>query len=392
MSHFTVLVIGENPEKALAPYHEFECTGEDNEYIQDIDITAECREEYERDTARKYQNVETKELKDPWSDMFYRDPTEEELKKHGPMGGTGWGGGISYTSKDWGDGKGYRTKIAYIPEGWVEVKLNTKDIKSFADFVEDYHSTSRLVEGSTPDMEKAHKYGYILVDSKGEVVKVIKRTNPNKKWDWYQTGGRWAGFLKLKEGAIGSRGEQSWMQRIHGEEYPEGKCDSAYKGDIDILGMKAEAREKAAVRYDRVVKILGQEPMPLKYTWSETWDLFPDMPREDRIKMYNDQELIKLYEARKNDPAVKAEFKDNLFFLNIDTYAMTRDKYIEKAERDTLVTHALIKDGKWYEKGEMGWFARIADEKKDDQWTNEFDNLIAGLSDDTLLTVVDCHI
>ena len=26
MSHFLVLVIGDNPEKQLAPYHEFECT------------------------------------------------------------------------------------------------------------------------------------------------------------------------------------------------------------------------------------------------------------------------------------------------------------------------------------------------------------------------------
>lgn len=44
MSHFSVLVIGENPEQQLAPYHEFECTGDDNEFVQNVDITAEIQE------------------------------------------------------------------------------------------------------------------------------------------------------------------------------------------------------------------------------------------------------------------------------------------------------------------------------------------------------------
>lgn len=45
MSHFTVLVIGENPEEQLAPYHEFECTGINDQYVQDIDVTEEVRAE-----------------------------------------------------------------------------------------------------------------------------------------------------------------------------------------------------------------------------------------------------------------------------------------------------------------------------------------------------------
>ena len=31
MSHYTVLVIGDDPEKQLAPFHEFGCTGIDDE-------------------------------------------------------------------------------------------------------------------------------------------------------------------------------------------------------------------------------------------------------------------------------------------------------------------------------------------------------------------------
>ena len=41
MSHFVVMVIGEDPEAELAPFHEFECTGLDDQYVQDVDITEE---------------------------------------------------------------------------------------------------------------------------------------------------------------------------------------------------------------------------------------------------------------------------------------------------------------------------------------------------------------
>lgn len=44
MSHFTVMVAGNNFEELLAPYHEFECTGINDKYVQDVDITDEIRE------------------------------------------------------------------------------------------------------------------------------------------------------------------------------------------------------------------------------------------------------------------------------------------------------------------------------------------------------------
>ena len=36
MSHFVVYVLGEDVETQLAPYHEFECTGDDNQYVQQM--------------------------------------------------------------------------------------------------------------------------------------------------------------------------------------------------------------------------------------------------------------------------------------------------------------------------------------------------------------------
>ncbi len=57
MSHFSVMVIGSDPESQLAPYHEFECTGIDDEYVQDVDITEDVRQEYERADKEEYSTI-----------------------------------------------------------------------------------------------------------------------------------------------------------------------------------------------------------------------------------------------------------------------------------------------------------------------------------------------
>ena len=59
---------------------------------------------------------------------------------------------------------------------------------------------------------------------------------------------------------------------------------------------------------------------------------------------------------------------------------------------DELTCFALVKDGKWYEKGDMCWWGIVANEKEDEIWEEGFKKLISNLPDDTLITIVDCHI
>ena len=100
MSHFTVLVVGDNQDEQLAPF----CEQTDNpEYLEFNDETEEAEEKYE-------------------------------------------------TEKD---------------------KYST-----FEEFVSEYYGYEwNETEGG---------YGYY--------------TNPRAKWDWYQLGGRWTGFFKMKQG------------------------------------------------------------------------------------------------------------------------------------------------------------------------------------------------
>ena len=132
MSHFSVLVIGDDPEKQLAPYHEFECTGVADEYVQDVDITVEVLKQAGRDPSVPVED----QLGQTWEGL------RKALSDHG---------------------------------------IDEKQIVS---------------DQAQLDLSGAHKYRYAIIIN-DELIKAVRRTNENKKWDWYVLGGRWSGHLKL---------------------------------------------------------------------------------------------------------------------------------------------------------------------------------------------------
>jgi len=378
MSHFTVLVIGDNVEEQLAPYHEFECTGEDNQYVQEIDQTETTRKEYEEHTEPRYMDPEGN-LHDPYEDRFYREPTPEESKKIGPIAGTGGGNGLSWTSKDWEDGRGYRTKIHFMPDGWKEVRLKGIEAKSFAEFIEYWHSRQSIVEGTNPDLAGKHKYGYTVVDKDGNVVKTVDRTNPNAKWDWYQIGGRWNGFFKIKTNGLGLLGKPGIQTMDKDYEAPKGdRADQAIKHDIDFDGMRAEARDEAAAKYDLVHGIV--KDLPLWLSWEKTREKFSDDIEKAR-DFYWEQAGPKA--LRSNEETI---------WIEADEFLCDREVYLDRAAKRAFRTFAIVHESQWYSKGRMGWWGAVHDEKDEDLWDDEFAKLLDSLPDNTLLSVVDCHI
>jgi len=391
MSHFTVLVVGEKPEDQLAPYHEFECTGEDNEFVVEVDETAEAKKEYAKGKVTRFKDAAGK-LHEPYQDKFYRDPTPEEIKEIGPIGGTGCAKGFAYTSKDWGDGKGHRAKIHFTPKGFKKVEVPRKDVVSFAEFVDDYYGRKPVEFGDKPDFAEDHKYGYALLDKKGAVTKIVRRTNPNAKWDWYVLGGRWRGFFRLrkeKEGMVGRPGVPEMMSGVR--QLPEAVADMAYKRDIDFDAMRKEAADEARARHQKLCRLLGvAEIKPPKLKWKAVCDGESIKDWDKKRKLYHDQpEMKAVEEARKS---AKDDDRSFLAFLDYEDYAVPVEQYVEGARDAALLTHAVVKDGKWYEKGEMGWWAVVHDEKEEDAWNKEFSKLLVECPGDTLLSVWDCHI
>jgi len=62
------------------------------------------------------------------------------------------------------------------------------------------------------------------------------------------------------------------------------------------------------------------------------------------------------------------------------------------ANLDELGAFAFLRDGEWYERGEMGFWAVVKNEKDKEDWNAEFKQLLADVPDDELITMVDCHI
>lgn len=57
-----------------------------------------------------------------------------------------------------------------------------------------------------------------------------------------------------------------------------------------------------------------------------------------------------------------------------------------------LTTFAVLKDGEWFEKGKMGWWGVVIDDKEEQQWEAELQKLIQELHDETMISIYDCHI
>lgn len=379
MSHFSVLVIGDNVDEQLAPYHEFECTGRDDQYVQNIDQLTEARKEYESQTSNMLRSPDGA-LYARHDDHFYRDPTPDEQAKIG-IGGTGWEGGLSYHSRDWHDGRGYRSKVHYIPDGYEEVEVPTSSVESFSEFIEGWYGRKRVGPDETLDLDHTHKYGWYRVDANGEVTEVIKRTNPNRRWDWWVIGGRWGGFFLLKRDSedrpILGR-PSSFGTRGHAID--NRTTDQARKSEIDWEMMSARARQEALASYDQFLEEVAKEPsrfgmhdfiygIKLKPEIQAEWDaMFANgkRPTDEERKAFGKARTVEDLESRE-----------------------------EHANRRALrsgTTYAVVQNGEWYERGKMGWWGMASNEEDEDSWDKKYWEMIESLPDDVQLTVVDCHI
>ena len=69
----------------------------------------------------------------------------------------------------------------------------------------------------------------------------------------------------------------------------------------------------------------------------------------------------------------------------------TIKQYIEDADC-SVAPFAILHDGEWMEKGEMGWWGISDDKYTKDDWAKFFKDFIEKLDPETEITVVDCHI
>lgn len=198
--------------------------------------------------------------------------------------------------------------------------------------------------------------------------RVVKETtyNPQSKWDWYEVGGRWSGFFTLKDGS---------------------KADSATKGEIDFEGMRKHEEDEARKYYRKVVEAFGGEIPRVERSWDEVVedDSLGDI--DAKKNYYHSQPAMKAKQ--------KAESKNPDLFgwgFDLEYFACSEEEYVAKVGRQAYSTFAVLENGVWHERGQMCMFGMSNDKMTQDEWNEAIDSILEGLSDDTLLTIVDCHI
>lgn len=252
--------------------------------------------------------------------------------------------------------------------------------RTFDDFCCSWFGLTRVLEDDEPDTSDQHKYGWVRVKG-GEVVEVVDRTNPRSKWDWWVVGGRWSGWLIPKADA---RETRSGRRGTFGTVFREAGVDIARKSDVDFEAMRAEARKNASARWVKVRSVLG-DTIEGFLPWDHVREVMFPGDIDAARNFFNDQPARKaLSEAAKTNRDLEWE--------SVDNYILDHDEFVKQAAQRSTVLFAALKDDKWAERGEMGWFGCVSNEKNRDEWTSGFNAMLNELPDDAWLTVVDCHI
>lgn len=324
MSHFTVLVIGDNPESQLAPYNE-------NISLDPYIKGPVSEEEKQRflDHYLEEKKISPEQSFDEAYGLYGDDWNGNRYKKISEY--SHWPDNCSYCGQ-----KLFNTDRTCPSCGGKIKKTEQKDV---------------WVEYSTYNLES--------------------------KWDWYTLGGRWTGFFKLKEspkgGIRGFVGEPGLMT----EPAKAGWADAALKKDIDFDGMRDAEVERQLSMYKHFHKILAGRYLP---QWKDVLEKYPndiDRAREE----FNGLQVVK--DLKKEDFLI---WDDGSYYMKGE------EDFIASVRRNAICTFAVVKNGKWYERGDMGWWGLVANEKETSVWEKEFYDLLDGLPEDTLLSVYDCHI
>lgn len=219
MSHFTLLVVTtERPdedmlERLLQPWHEYESTGVDDDYVIDIDNTDSVRETW-------METIEAIQLADG------------TLDRHGNP--QYWPTAIGKPQLSLPVG----ASVIMVPRSEVETAMG-ETIESWA-----------------------AAYGGWTSDGAGNFY---RHTNPEARWDWWVVGGRWSGFFRLKPGVsriVGQPGVFGPMREGHLY------ADCARVADIDIDAMQADGVHEVLEGWEKARAATTDVPSAL------VWDDF----------------------------------------------------------------------------------------------------------------------
>ena len=73
-------------------------------------------------------------------------------------------------------------------------------------------------------------------------------------------------------------------------------------------------------------------------------------------------------------------------------YLVERSEFVKRAGDGSFSTFAVIKNGEWYERAEMGWWGMTRGDMPEGDWNEKIQELLSDVDGETLISIYDCHI
>lgn len=358
MSHFTCLVVGHDVDGQLEPYDENTSVEPYKAYWDEAEVKRTVLDLQRREETRRDSDN---------NEYTYTFPDELVL-------------GEQYTLEDVRRIYVERYNLRYGKEPTATEQVDEATAAALAE------------DGFDVDEPEEDDQGVYLDD--GGIYE-WSTYNPKSKWDWYQIGGRWSGYFKLKQHALAGAvvGESGVFDNP-----PRHDSDQAQKGDIDIAWMRDTAGEAAGEVWEKVNAVIGHLPK------AQPWEDFTARVElaEAGGEPYTINEARDDYHGQEAQQALMEWHKtlpDEEKFLGMwepagaETFQVPREDYVRIAREEALCPFAWIQDGEWHAPGKMGWFGWSTDDAFTRRvFREEFNAMLDGLPDDELLTLVDLHI
>lgn len=142
---------------------------------------------------------------------------------------------------------------------------------------------------------------------------------------------------------------------------------------------------------DHINYLENEFPKRLNWTDDECYEYIKDWYEDDMVD--NNGNLLSTYNPNSKWDWYEIGGRWDGSLVNKDNKNTNEDYVCQINWNETCTPFAFIKpNGVWQEKGEMGWWAIVSNEKESDDWKKEFNEFVKNLSDDVMVTVVDCHI
>jgi hypothetical protein len=250
----------------------------------------------------------------------------------------------------------------YESTGWndefvVDVDRTDVVIEDYKKYGKDYNSID----------EYAKEEGYIVKVVDGE-TKYYTHTNPNSKWDYYDFGGRFSGYL---------------------DNITINKCGDDYtkKSNIDFFKHKDEIAKEIADNYDKLVKIVNGREVPcFDEIVATTLDENGKPDYDKARKIYHSNPVIQDID--------NSEILHYLgYFENpYEIIKTPREEYINNKVLERCLPFAVVYNRKWYEIGELGWWATVSNEMNIKDWNKKIMEIWNSIPDEYYVSIIDYHI